>query len=58
MTPELEAILKCQKMLDEQAVPKGSRSAWMNRQTFLAVGGTREFWDSIEGDDEFKLIQC
>ena len=70
MTPELEGILKCSKRLDEleairrarkildqHALPRGNRSAWMNRQTFLALGGTQEFWDSIEGDDEVKLIQ-
>ena len=55
---ELEAILKAGKILDQHALPKGNRLARMNLQTFLALGGTQEFWDSIEGDDEVKLIQA
>jgi hypothetical protein len=58
MDPALAALLKAGEILDQQAVPKGQRSAWMNRQTFLALGGTQEHWDSIEGDDEMKLIQA
>lgn len=58
MTPEFEAIIKAGKILDAQALPKGARFAWMNRQTFLALGGTQEHWDSIEGDDDVKLIRA
>jgi len=56
MHPNLEAFKKAAEILDEQALPKGKRSAWMNHQTFLALGGTQEHWDSLPGDD-LKLIQ-
>ena len=57
MKPDIKAIIEAGKILDAHAMPKGSRSSWMNRQTFLALGGTQEHWDSIEGDDEMKLVR-
>jgi hypothetical protein len=53
----ISQLIEARKILDSHAVPRGHRSAWMNKQTFLALGGTQRGWDSIEGDDEVKLIK-
>lgn len=56
MRPDLEAFLKVRAALDAAPVPTENRSAWMSRETFLALGGTQERWDAIPGDPEVKHI--
>ena len=53
----IEAVLKARKMLDAAPLPKNDLSAWMSKHVFLELGGTQEHWDTIEGDDEVKLVQ-
>ena len=53
---DFEAFKKAGEMLDKANVPRGQRSAWMNYYTFMALGGTQEVWDQMEGDEDMKLI--
>ena len=60
LNDRLGAFLEARKILDSHAVPKGSRSAYMNRQTFVGLGGTVEHWDSLPETDleGVKLIHA
>ena len=55
--PNIDAIMKCRAILDSADIPKDTRSAFIAKSVFLGLGGTIEAWDSIEGDDGYKLIQ-
>lgn len=52
----LDQLRKASEILDRQNVPRYGQRTYMTKQTFLALGGTIETWESIEGDDEAKLI--
>jgi hypothetical protein len=58
MINTIATLLRAKEMLDKRPLPGLARSAWMTKKTFLALGGTHENWDQIEGDDETKLVQA
>ena len=49
---DVHAFLRARDILNGISIPTDSLYAWVNRDTYLALGGTEEGWDRLAKEQE------